>query len=214
MAELTFTELSSELLGRRVTLRGLRAEDFPAWSEVRSRCRDWLVRWEPRPAGAPYPVEDRTSFSVRCAMRDRDRQLGTGYGFGIFVSGRFVGEINLSSVQRGAYQNGYVGYWIDEAAAGNGYVPEACVVLFRLAFEELNLHRIQISIVPRNVASRRVAQKLWLRGEGVAVRYLEIDGTWEDHVRYAITSEEWYERRDRYRSVWLEDASDRIGRAE
>ena len=31
------------------------------------------------------------------------------------------------------------------------------------------------------------------------VRYLEINGVWEDHVRYAITSEEWDERRDELR---------------
>jgi ribosomal-protein-alanine N-acetyltransferase len=48
-----------------------------------------------------------------------------------------------------------------------------------------------------------VAQKLWLRGEGIALRYLEIDGRWEDHVRYALTAEEWMERRDRYLRQWL-----------
>ena len=112
-------------------------------------------------------------------------QLGTGYGFGIFAVGSFVGEVNLSSVQRGPFQNAYVGYWVDQMQAGQGYVPEACVTLFRYAFEELGLHRLQISIIPRNRPSRRVAQKLWLRGEGIALRYLEIDGKWEDHVRYA-----------------------------
>ena len=35
-----------------------------------------------------------------------------------------------------------------------------------------------------------------VRDEGVAERYLEINGVWEDHVRYAITAEEWDERRD------------------
>ena len=49
----------------------------------------------------------------------------------------FAGEINLSGVQRGPFQNTYVGYWIDEAQAGNGYVPEALVVAARFAFEEL-----------------------------------------------------------------------------
>ncbi len=53
------------------------------------------------------------------------------------------------------------------------------------------MHRIEVAIVPRNRASRRVVEKLELREEGVALRYLEIDGRWEDHVRYAITSEEW-----------------------
>jgi [ribosomal protein S5]-alanine N-acetyltransferase len=48
-----------------------------------------------------------------------------------------------------------------------------------------------------------VAEKLRLRSEGVAVRYLEINGTWEDHVRYAITAEEWIERRDAYLTEWI-----------
>lgn len=200
---MTYYDASLELLGRRVQLRPLRPDDYPAWQEVRTRCRDWLVKWEPRPAGAPYPVEDRSTFSARCAMRDRERQLGTGFGFGMFVDNRFAGEINLSSVQRGAFQSAYIGYWIDEAMAGHGYVPEACVVLFRFCFEELGLHRVQISIVPRNGPSRAVARKLWLRGEGIAVGYLEIDGHWEDHVRYAITAPEWREREQRYLSTWL-----------
>ena len=106
--------------------------------------------------------------------------------------------------KRGAYQNGYVGYWIDEELAGNGYIPEGCAVLFRYAFEELCLHRLQIAIVPRNTPSRQVARKLELRQEGVAVRYLEIDGVWEDHVRYAITSEEWWEKRSDYINRWIE----------
>lgn len=192
-----------ELAGRRVVLRAMRTEDFASWREVRSRCREWLVRWEPRPAGAPYPAEDRASFVARCAMRGREAQLGTGYGYGIFVGDRFAGEVNLSSVQRGAFQSGYVGYWIDQALAGNGYVPEACVVLFQLAFERLGLHRLQVAIVPRNLASRQVVRKLGLRGEGIALRYLEIDGHWEDHVRYALTAEEWVERRERYVRDWL-----------
>jgi ribosomal-protein-alanine N-acetyltransferase len=203
MAELAVSRISTELVGRRVRLRPLREDDYEAWSEVRTRCRDWLLPWEPRPAGAPYPSEDRTTFTTRCSMRERERQLGTGYGFGIFAMGRFVGEVNISSVTRGAFQNAYVGYWVDQAQAGRGYVPESCVLLFRFAFEEIGLHRLQISIIPRNRPSRRVAQKLWLRGEGIALRYLEIDGRWEDHVRYALTAEEWVERRDRYSRQWL-----------
>jgi len=193
----------AELFGRRVTLRALQPEDFDSWHEVRTRARGWLVKWEPRPNGVPYPMEDRANFAARCAIRDRERHLGTAFGFGVFVGDRFAGEINISSVQRGAFQSCYLGYWIDEAMAGNAYIPEACVVLFKFAFEELRLHRIQISILPRNAPSRAVVRKLGLRGEGIAVRYLEIDGEWEDHVRYAITAEEWEERRDRYVVEWL-----------
>ncbi len=129
--------------------------------------------------------------------------MGSGYGFGIFVDGRFCGEINLNSIQRGPFQNAYIGYWMDEAMAGNSYTPEAVVVLLQFAFEELGLHRIQISIIPRNTASRRVVAKLAIREEGIAQRYLEINGTWEDHIRFAITSEEWSERREEFLRDWI-----------
>src|SRR3954447_13631692 len=187
----------STLFGRRVMLRPLMLSDFPAWREVRATSADWLTRWEPqRISGQPDTTRDRDAFAVRCSARQRERQLGTGFGFGIFVDGSFVGEINLNSVHRGPLQSAYVGYWIDERAAGHGYMPEAVVVLARFAFEELHLHRIQIAIIPRNKPSRRGVEKLGLRDEGVAERYLEINGEWEDHVRYAITAEEWEERRE------------------
>jgi ribosomal-protein-alanine N-acetyltransferase len=193
------------LIGRRVVLRPVVVEDFEAWREVRRRNGDWLLKWEPlRTPGAPDPVESRDAFAVRCGARQRERQLGTGFGYGIFVDGHFAGEINLSIVQRGPFQSAYVGYWIDEARAGNGYMPEALVCLFRAAFDELHLHRVQISIIPRNMASRRVVEKLDIRDEGVAQRYLEINGTWEDHIRYALTAEEWDQRREDLLTAWTD----------
>lgn len=193
-----------ELACRRVVLRPLATADFDAWREVRGRNRDWLTRWEPRPiSGHPDVTVDRRAFAARCGARDRERQLGSGYGFGIFLGDQLVGEINISNIQRGPFQNAYVGYWIDEAHAGQGYMPEATVAVLRFAFEDLGLHRVQISIIPRNQASRRVVEKLALRDEGIALRYLEINGVWEDHIRYAITTEEWEDRRRELLEEWI-----------
>jgi ribosomal-protein-alanine N-acetyltransferase len=199
------------LRGRRVMLRPLSAADFEGWREVRQRNRGWLLKWEPKPPpGAPDDTESRPAFVARCGAREREWQMGSGYGFGIFVSGNFAGELNLSGVQRGPFQNAYVGYWIDEAHAGNGYVPEALVVAARFAFEELGLHRLQVAIIPRNRASRRVAEKLNLREEGIAHRYLAINGVWEDHIRYALTSEDWATRRDELLDTWIGDARPQV----
>ncbi len=191
------------LRGRRVVLRTMSEVDYEAWSDVRTRCRNWLVRWEPRSAHASHLAEDRRSFVGRCAVRERERQLGTGYAFGIFLDGRFVGEITLSSIQRGPLQSAYIGYWIDEAVAGQGLMPESVVTTLQYAFDSLQLHRIEINIIPRNAPSRRVVEKLHLRFEGIAERYLEIDGAWEDHARYAITREEWGDRAPELVTSWL-----------
>jgi ribosomal-protein-alanine N-acetyltransferase len=193
------------LYGRRLQLRPILVSDFEAWREVRTRNHDWLTQWEPqRQANQPDPTNDRDAFAVRCSARQRERQLGTGYGFGIFANDVLCGEINLSTVQRGPFQSAYVGYWADEKWAGQGFVPESLVVLARFAFDELGLHRIQIAIIPRNTPSRRVVEKLGIRVEGLAERYLEINGVWEDHLRYAITAEEWVARRAELEAAWLD----------
>ena len=192
------------LYGRRVILRPLAASDFRSWSEVRQRNADWLTVWEPsRPIHQPDPVTDRTAFAARCQQRDRDRGTGTAYQFGLFVDQQVTGEVNLNNVIRGAMQSGTIGYWIDQRHAGQSYVAEAVVVVLQFAFEQLMLHRIEICIVPRNTRSHRIMEKLQIRDEGVAERYLEINGNWEDHIRFAMTSEEWDERADDLVDAWL-----------
>lgn len=185
-------------------LRPLAPTDFAAWREVRVRNEDWLVPWEPqRQPSLPDPTRDRTAFEARCSARDRERAADHAYPFGVFVDQQFVGEINLNNVTRGALQSATVGYWIDRARAGQSYIAEAVVVLSRFAFEQLQLHRLEICIVPRNSNSRRVMEKLRFRNEGIAERFLEINGTWEDHVRYAVTAEEWAARQDDLVAIWI-----------
>lgn len=192
------------LVSRRTVLRPLTGADFEAWREVRRANVDWLTRWEPRrAANSPDVIESRDAFAVRCSARQREWQLGTGFGFGLFLDGAFAGEVNINCVQRGPFQNAYMGYWIDHRVAGLGYVPEAVVAVLRFGFEELSLHRLQISIIPRNDASLRVVEKIGLRCEGLAQRYLEINGVWEDHLRFAMTSEEWDERGLELAAEWL-----------
>jgi ribosomal-protein-alanine N-acetyltransferase len=53
---------------------------------------------------------------------------------------------------------------------------------------------VQAAVIPRNTGSRRVLAKAGFREEGLALRYLEIAGRWEDHVLHAITSEDWAKR--------------------
>ena len=192
-----------------MVLRPLEPADGDAWREVRARNRDWLEPWEPLPEpGSPDLLRDPSAFRARCASAARQRHLDSAHAMGIFLhAGTLVGEMNLSGIQRGPFQNAYIGYWIDEAHAGQGITPEALVLMIRFAFENLNLHRIQVAIVPRNQASRRVAEKLALREEGISKGYLQIRGTWEDHVRYAMTAEEWAQRGEELSQQFLGEAA-------
>ncbi len=193
------------LAGRRVLLRSLRANDFAAWRAIRLRDRDWLEPWEPLPEpGSLDPVSDLSAFEARCSTWERQRHFDSAYGFGIFLHDQtFVGEVSIGSVLRGPFQSAFVGYWIGRDFAGQSLVPEAVALVFRYGFEQLGLHRMEAAIVPRNAPSRRVAAKLGLRDEGIARRFLQIRGVWEDHVRYAITLEEWRDRRDEFAHAYF-----------
>jgi ribosomal-protein-alanine N-acetyltransferase len=198
------TSSGLRLYGKRVVMRPLTPGDFPQWTEVRVRNEAWLTPWEPtRSSRLADPTRSRDAFSSRCAARDRERQAGTAYGFGLFVDNAFAGEVNLNNIVRGALQCGTLGYWIDRERAGHSYVAEGVAVVARFVFEELHLHRLEICIVPRNTNSRRVMEKLAIREEGIAQRYLEINGTWEDHMRFAITAEEWHDRRATLADQWI-----------
>ena len=48
-----------------------------------------------------------------------------------------------------------------------------------------------------------MVEKLGLRYEGLAERYVEINGVWEDHSRFAITEEEWRVRAPDLVAEWI-----------
>jgi ribosomal-protein-alanine N-acetyltransferase len=102
-----------------------------------------------------------------------------------------AGRVTLSEISRGAFQNAYLGYFVSEDRNGRGIATAAARLALDVAFRDERLHRVQAAIIPRNAASIRVVEKVGMRREGLALRYLRIDGRWEDHAIYALTAEEW-----------------------
>jgi ribosomal-protein-alanine N-acetyltransferase len=180
--------------GERLTLRSLEPGDAAAMLALYERNATFLQPWDPaRPPGF-YTLsfqEDIIRTAQTAAANDR------GYMFGIVLNetGALVGRLTLSGIVRGAFQNAYLGYWLDEGCTGRGLMTEAVGLALRHGFQVLRLHRIQAATLPHNHASRRVLEKNGFRREGLAQRYLLIDGQWQDHVLFALTVEEWEERR-------------------
>jgi ribosomal-protein-alanine N-acetyltransferase len=99
---------------------------------------------------------------------------------------RVVGIVALNNIVRGAFQACHLGYQIDERDANKGLITEALRGAIAYAFDQMKLHRIEANIMPRNIRSRRVAEKLGFAEEGLARKYLKINGVWEDHIHYVI----------------------------
>src|ERR1051325_1849348 len=101
-----------------------------------------------------------------------------------------VGQLTLGNIVRRAFCSAYAGYWVDSRVAGRGVMPTAVALAVDHAFRAGGLHRIEVNIRPENGPSRRVVEKLGFREEAYHPRYMHIDGTWRDHLGYAMTSEE------------------------
>ncbi len=173
----------------RVYLRELSRSDAEALAEVLERNRAFLKPFEPRRPDRYFTVEGQREQIAASAV---EREAGRACAFGIFEqqTDTLAGRITLSTIVRGAWQNANVGYWVDRARNGRGYATEALQGALSFAFDDLQLHRVEAAVMPRNVASTRVVEKNGFRREGLAPRYLNIDGRWEDHVLYGITREE------------------------
>ena len=171
-----------------VVLRPLRRRDSAAWREVRSRNAVWLRPWE---ATSPEPDLDQVpSFAVMVRrLRSEARELRT-LPFVVEYGGRLAGQLTVGGVTFGSLRSAHIGYWIDERLAGRGITPTAVALAVDHCFGPLRLHRIEVNIRPENLASKRVAEKLGFRLEGVRPRFLHIDGDWRDHLAYALTAEE------------------------
>jgi [ribosomal protein S5]-alanine N-acetyltransferase len=103
-------------------------------------------------------------------------------------TGTIAGLVNINSIIRGRFQNGSLAYAAFAPTAGRGYLTEGLELTVRYAFEELRLHRLEAQIQPGNHASLRLVRRAGFRHEGRSPELLFIDGTWQDHERWAITS--------------------------
>jgi [ribosomal protein S5]-alanine N-acetyltransferase len=117
---------------------------------------------------------------------------GEQYRFGIFLAAaqperpeRLIGNITLTGIERDFFQNGRLGYAVDQQWCRRGLITENLQQVMQFAFVKLGLHRLEASIMPENRASQRVLEKSGFEKIGHAPNYLQIQGVWRNHDLYA-----------------------------
>ena len=175
----------------RLYLRPPRRADWADWAELRSESREFLVPWEPT---WPDDALTKAAFRRRLARYAEDWSRDLGYSFFMFrrVDDAIVGGISIANVRRGVAQTCSFGYWVGKRHARNGYMTEAVHGACTFAFDQLSLHRVEAACLPINEPSKGVLRQSGFRYEGLAKRYLKIDGKWQDHMQFALLREEFY----------------------
>jgi [ribosomal protein S5]-alanine N-acetyltransferase len=176
----------------RLLLRPLRADDRAAFVRMHDLSRAFFAPWSPTVESAKSSDElfdGQLKRSLDGLQTGKDLRLAA-----FLVDGRMGGEFNLNEIVHGAFQNAYAGWKVSAEVARQGIGMEGATALLDIAFAPppvgLGLHRVQANAVPSNAPSVALMQKLGMRYEGLAKRYLKIAGEWRDHVMYAKTVEE------------------------
>lgn len=107
---------------------------------------------------------------------------------------RTIGLIGLDGI-RWTHGDAWVGIGLGEREYwGKGYGTDAMRILLRYAFEELNLHRLSLSVFEYNPRAIRSYEKVGFVIEGSARQFLNRDGKRYDMIFMGILREEWERR--------------------
>ena len=107
---------------------------------------------------------------------------------------RTIGLIGLDGI-RWTHGDAWVGIGLGEREyLGKGFGTDAMRILLRYAFEELNLHRLSLSVFEYNPRAIRSYEKVGFIVEGSARQFLNRDGQRYDMIFMGILREEWEKR--------------------
>jgi [ribosomal protein S5]-alanine N-acetyltransferase len=166
----------------RVFIRTPIEEDCQELLSLRRRSKNFHFPW----VFLSLNEKDCKNYINRC--RNDDYQ-------GLLIchlnSNKIIGVVNFSQIIYGMFQNAYLSYYVDVDFAGQGLMFEGVNLAIDHAFDTLKLHRIEANIQPKNKASINLVKRLDFTQEGFSQKYLQINGEWRDHERWALTVENW-----------------------
>jgi RimJ/RimL family protein N-acetyltransferase len=146
-----------------------------------------------------WPVQTREQ--TRAVIEQRQRmnhltQLGDVLVLAVDTqqTHQFIGDVALTwtSVER---RQGEVGVMLHPEGRGKGYAQEAVAAVLRLAFEDLDLHRVVGQTDSRNSAAAACMRRLGMRQEAHFHHFGIADGEWYDEIVFALLADEWTQQR-------------------
>ncbi len=110
--------------------------------------------------------------------------------FTIEVEGKIVGGVELVNI-RWFNRKAEITIWLLPEFRGQGLAKKALDAICRLAFEQLNLHRLEAEVYEFNTAARNLFTKARFVTEGTLREAKFKDGTYFNIIRFGLLKREW-----------------------
>lgn len=124
-----------------------------------------------------FPVKPKDVEEQKVFLRQNreKRRSNTEYNFSIIYKGTLVGAVGIKIDQHRKHI-GEIGYFIDHDYWNKGIASGAVELVEEFAFNQLQLTRIEIVTLEKNIASQRVAEKCGYQKEGIQKGKLLFNG--------------------------------------
>ena len=117
------------------------------------------------------------------------------------ADGALIGTIGFYEIEW-ANQGAWLGMGLGEREAwGQGYGTEALHLALQYAFDELNLHRITLTVIAYNERAIALYERVGFQREGVFREFGQRDGRWYDMYLYGMLRPEWKSGVNQYSEI-------------
>lgn len=171
----------AQMAAGRLLLRRPAAGDGAKLLAYRERNRAHLEPWEPKRTGQFYTLQAVEEQLGRMERLVEERSA-LFWLLQFPDSEEVVGECAFTNIVRGPFQACHLGFSLDGQHTGKGLMHEALSAAIAYTFEVHGLHRIMANYQPSNASSEKLLRRLGFEREGLARKYLKINGRWADHV--------------------------------
>jgi ribosomal-protein-serine acetyltransferase len=175
--------MRSELTNGAIKIRRYRPEDAVLLFKAARESVNEMFPFVPW-CHANYAVSESESFisSSQTAWEE-----GSNFNFAVFdcKSDLFLGGVGLSRINR---KNNFanLGYWVRSSQTKRGIATGAAILAAEFGLKDLGLTRIEIIMAVENVASRKVAEKMGAKREGVLRNRLILHDRLHDALMYSL----------------------------
>lgn len=161
-------------------IRPLTIDDSAAFAELLYEDREFLTQWEPDEPDEYFTPQGQREFTA-AVLQACDAQVMRAWAI-VGDAGEPVGRIILNNVIRGPLRSCSVGYWVAQRHGGKGYATAALRAALDVAFNELQLHRVDAFVRTDNERSCRMMETAGFQRSGISRRHLHTGGRWHDQV--------------------------------
>jgi RimJ/RimL family protein N-acetyltransferase len=179
----SFTPIT--LTTQRLTLRFLNEDDTPAIFAIYSH-PEVMRYWSTPPWTEIEQARQWVADCLHCYQTGEALQLAVARN----QDRALLGVCSLFSFHA-ASRRAEIGYAMERAFWGQGYMHEALSALIEYAFTTLNLNRIEADIDLRNQASAKTLARLGFQKEGHARQRWIVNDEISDTWWYGLLRQEW-----------------------